>query len=587
MARAASLTATEPKTAPIAERVTGSGRKPSARYRAAVLHYASLGAALIFLLWVDREQWFSGDEWDFLVNRGVLGDHALDLWEPHNEHWSTIPILLYRALFSVFGVRTYLPYLLVLVGCQLIVAHLLWRLMLRIGVEPMIATVAGAVFAVLGAGWEILINAFNFTFMMPIALGLLALLLMPERGPFQRRDAYGWICNVIGLLCSGVALTMVLVVGLTAFFRRGWRVALLTVSVPALVYLIWFGTRGRHARSIDQEPLPTALQQAPAFVWRGLSDAAEGVTGFPGMGSVILVAILVLLAIWTVRSARPSTPSWSVALAMALGAPLFLFLVDLRRSGLGVDAAGASRYVYVVVALVTPLVALAATALLAGSPYRPYVLFGVSTVLLLVCVSTLIDNADKYAAFKQENKHRIVAAADLLRSGAPTVSDTPAPEFDPDLQSDDLVALARDGKLPGNIQVTESDRLTAAEYLQLALGSRPPRRAASPGRIVGAEGADLAPEPEPGCFRVSGRTERPTVLVAFPAPGSVRITTARRGVITAQLQDDASGARGRGRAWSTEAGSPKVLSVAARTAQVRLGAPTGGATEVCEFAGSP
>jgi hypothetical protein len=578
---------TELSTTRQPDHVTDSRRRPSVRSRAAALHYISLGAAVLFLLWVDREQWFSGDEWDLLVNRGVIGHHGLDLWEPHNEHWSTLPILMYRALFSVFGVRTYLPYLLVLVGIQVVVAHLLWRLMLRVGVEPMVATVASATFAVLGAGWEILINAFNFTFMMPIAFGFLALLLMPERGPFQRRDAYGWLCNVIGLLCSGVAVTMVLVVGLTAFLRRGWRVAVLTISVPGLVYLTWFAVRGRHARSIDQQPLTTALGRAPAFVWRGLADAVESGTGFPGMGPLVLVVILVPLAIWIVRSARPSTPSWSIVLATALGAPMFLFLVDIRRSGLGVAAAGASRYSYVVLALLAPILALAVTALLARSQYRPYVLFAATLVLILVCISTLIEHADQNAIFKQENKHRIIAAAGLLRSGAPTLSDTPAPQFDPDLGSRQLIALARDGKLPGNVHITESDRLTAAEYLQLTLRSRRARRVTSQAQIVGAEGAELAPAPEPGCLEVSGTSDRPTMILAFPAPGSVRITTTRSGVLTAQLQSPGGVSRGRGRAWSVVKGSPRVLSVAATKPQLRLGVPPGNTTEMCGVSGSP
>ena len=118
------------------------------------------------LLWIDRHQWFSGDEWDFLVRRGVLGHSELGLLEPHNEHWSTFPVLIYRALFSVFGVRTYTPYLVMLIVAHLLAAHLLWRLMMRYGVDWLLATGAAAVFMVLGAGWEDLINAFQVTFVV-------------------------------------------------------------------------------------------------------------------------------------------------------------------------------------------------------------------------------------------------------------------------------------------------------------------------------------------------------------------------------------------------------------------------------------
>ncbi len=104
-----------------------------------------------FLVWVNRNQWFSGDEWDLLVRRGIVGSHALNIFEPHNEHWVSIPILVYRALFSIFGVRTYYPYLLLMIAVQVLVAHLLWRLMLRVGVDALIATAASAIFVVIGA----------------------------------------------------------------------------------------------------------------------------------------------------------------------------------------------------------------------------------------------------------------------------------------------------------------------------------------------------------------------------------------------------------------------------------------------------
>ena len=110
-----------------------------------------------------------------------------------------------------------------MIAVQVLVAHLLWRLMLRVGVDALVATAASAIFVVIGAGWENLVNAFQITFMAPIALGLIAILVMPERGRFQRRDAYGWICSLVAIMCSGLGITVVLVLGGVALLRRGWQ----------------------------------------------------------------------------------------------------------------------------------------------------------------------------------------------------------------------------------------------------------------------------------------------------------------------------------------------------------------------------
>ena len=102
---------------------------------------AVLVLAFPLLLILGSEQWFFLDEWDFLAGRAAfdLGD----LFRPHNEHWSTVPILVYRLLWSAFGLTTYVPYQAVVVALHLTAAALLWFVMRRSGVHPWIATLAG------------------------------------------------------------------------------------------------------------------------------------------------------------------------------------------------------------------------------------------------------------------------------------------------------------------------------------------------------------------------------------------------------------------------------------------------------------
>ena len=104
------------------------------------LHWASLAAAFGFLLWANRNQWFDSDEWNFLVRRRLVGSAEFEgIWAPHNKHWVTLPVLVYRLLFNVFGVRTYFPYIVLLLVLSLAVAHLLWRLLLTAGLNQVAA----------------------------------------------------------------------------------------------------------------------------------------------------------------------------------------------------------------------------------------------------------------------------------------------------------------------------------------------------------------------------------------------------------------------------------------------------------------
>src|SRR5690349_10903543 len=88
------------------------------RFLGRVLHPATLLIAAAVLLFENRGQWFYGDDFEFIFNRG-LGHSVYGLFTPHNEHWSTVPILVYRALFNIFGLRSYTPYVVVLVALHI------------------------------------------------------------------------------------------------------------------------------------------------------------------------------------------------------------------------------------------------------------------------------------------------------------------------------------------------------------------------------------------------------------------------------------------------------------------------------------
>ncbi len=178
-----------------------SSHRPPNRSCARLAHFGSLVVAFPLLLFVTRQQWFWFDEWDFLT-RGFAG-RPIGLLVPHNEHWSTIPILIYRALFSVFGLRSYQPYIGVLLIAHIAVAHLLWRLMLRSEVEQWVATTASALFLVLGAAYENIVWAFQIGFVGSFAFGLGAVLVVDgQRGGAWRWTVLTWVLLVAALMCA-------------------------------------------------------------------------------------------------------------------------------------------------------------------------------------------------------------------------------------------------------------------------------------------------------------------------------------------------------------------------------------------------
>ena len=153
------------------------------------LHWALLAGAFILLVVISRHRWFTSDEWGPLVDRTLFGGGGTQgLFVPHNEHWIFFPALADRLLFSVFAVRTHLPYSVLGILSHLVVVQLLWMLLRRAGVSCWVALAAIAGFVFLGAGYENIINAFQIGFVWSVAAGLGASSSRRRRG-LGRGDA--------------------------------------------------------------------------------------------------------------------------------------------------------------------------------------------------------------------------------------------------------------------------------------------------------------------------------------------------------------------------------------------------------------
>jgi hypothetical protein len=171
------------------------------------IHLGTLVIAFVILFVINIHAWFIGDEWDMIVRATQpLTIHAL--FSPHNEHWSTVPILIYRILVDLFGLRTYAPYLCVLFAAHLGLAHLLWRLMRQVGASDACAAALAAIFAVLGAGAQVT-NAFQLSFVISVAVGIGAVLLANVESLRSAQRQIGVVAlMLLGLMSSNVGVTM-------------------------------------------------------------------------------------------------------------------------------------------------------------------------------------------------------------------------------------------------------------------------------------------------------------------------------------------------------------------------------------------
>jgi hypothetical protein len=251
---------------------------------------AILALGLPFLLWMGRGLTFFSDEWAFIESRS-LGDVSTWLL-PHNEHWSTTFIVVYRALVESVGLGSYVPYLAVVVGLHGLVVALAF-VVVRRQTGGIAAVGVAALLVLFGSGFENLYWGFQMAWVGVAAAGLAAF-LVAERDDARSRAAVAALL-LVALATAGIALAFVVALAVESLLRRRYRSTAVTVGVPLAVYLAWFLAYGRHGVT-TRAPLSTeALLDVPGSIVTGFGNAAGAITG---VGPTLGVAVAAAIAAW-------------------------------------------------------------------------------------------------------------------------------------------------------------------------------------------------------------------------------------------------------------------------------------------------
>jgi hypothetical protein len=348
------------------------------RASGSVVPLALFGLACVLatasILWLGHGATFFNDEWNVLETRS-LGDPTSWL-TPHNDHWHTGLVVVYRLIVESVGVANYLPFLAVLMVFHLIVAIAVYQAFSPIA--PWWGLAAAALILFLGSGADDLFWAYQIGFVASTASGLWALLLL--RRLERPADVAASILLLGSVATSGIGLCFVAAAAVQVVLEPGRRWRLAVLGPPLLGYLLWFVAYGRSLQAGVAEWLsPSSLVSVPGFALRGV---ANSVGGLSGLGDALGAVVLWLGLGWLIARARHG---WRVPplLAAALAGMVTEFvLAGLLRSGSTTPEQ--SRYIYPAAALLlVGLSALSPTA--TGIPRRVAVnaILAVATVVAL------------------------------------------------------------------------------------------------------------------------------------------------------------------------------------------------------------
>ena len=415
------------------DRATGGVRDALTPTR---VHAASLVLGAVALLVIGRDQWFSYDDWALL-------HPSLDWWASHQGHWTTFPTLLFQLLRSTVGLHSYLPYLALAVIAHLAVVHLIWRLSVRAGAAPWLATGFAAVTVLLGCAAENLFWAFQVGFMGAVAVGLVVVLLVDRAGWGVRRAVLAAVVAVLALPFSGTALPVLAGAAVLCWIRRGFLRTVAVFAPAGIIYLTWYLVEARDDASALGVHGIGFLTQAPVFFAVMFAAGYGQFVGVLVLGPLVALALLVWL--WLAR--RRWTGREAAAYALLLSSAAFAALTAVSRGGGELTAAGAQRYVYVIVMLAIPTMAVALTRVAAIRRAWSIAVAAVLVLLAGVNISLSVLRADTQAVTEQRVQREFSAAIALLHAdpdAAPPAA-MPIPAVAPDLTVADVEADVRDG----------------------------------------------------------------------------------------------------------------------------------------------
>jgi hypothetical protein len=235
--------------------------------------------------------------------------------------------------------------------------------MRRAGVRPWTATIVASVFVLFGPGEENIVWAFQIGFVGAVLFGLVQLVLSDHDGPIAWRDGLALLAGVASLMCSGVSLVMVAVVGLAVLIRRDWKAGALQTAPLAVIYATWYlvtdpgGIENPYGRS-------ARLDELARFSWSGVRGTFEAIAGLDVL-ALALAAVVVTAVVLTGRHfAAEERRRLAAPFSLGVGAGVFLVGTGYTRWFVTPTADSQSRYLYTTAAFLLPAIAVCADAVI-------------------------------------------------------------------------------------------------------------------------------------------------------------------------------------------------------------------------------
>ncbi len=528
-----------------------------------------------FIMWCAKGAYFWNDDWDFLLRRGTVPGESFGWFAPHNGHWSTGPVLVMRALFSVFGMKTYMPYALVVVLIHLAIAGVSYVLFRRAGTSDWVAAASAVLMTFVAVGLENVIwdAAMNNT--GALLLGIVSCYVLLSGGGSRRALITAWVLLVFALSCSGTGISAVVFASVFAASQYRPIDGLRVASVPAGVFVLWYAAIGASGESFWVGSGRDYFK-VPLFIWTGLTKALGNSVGITELGPVLFLAIVVIL----LTDHRSSPAMRHLAWGGIAAATAQLALEGFGRIALGVEQAGAGRYAYFTVVLLLPAVTVTLTRI-SRMTVEPRWVAGTAAAVLMLSyiahgVGELLNYRDFYHAVSAPWKGRLLGMVASADAGQEPLTDEYDDAYNKFITQDLVASPQIRAALPEG-EPTVEERLAAETMFNIGVGTKT-YDLFRPAFVDLTFGWNRDIKNGPGCALYRATVPSPMLQIATQDGIEVGITSEATEVVTRLMRDDKLS---EGRIWEVEPGSIHIASTA-KNAVLQVSFNAGGEYTICK-----
>ncbi|MDR7254560.1 hypothetical protein J2X46_003553 [Nocardioides sp. BE266] len=535
--------------------------------------YLLLAACVLYgayLVWLSSDAWFWGDDWTFLFHKGTIpGETQGTLMDAYNGHWSLAHGLTYRVLFDLFGMKTYLPWLIVLIGFHVAIVLAVHVLLRRTGCPRSVALGTALAILFTGVAPEMLVYDAAMSHSGALAFGLAGIVVVVVTDAARRGLVLAAVLLSVALMFSATGISTVVLAAV--FVSVHWSVSagLRVAGPPAAVFVAWFAVWGRSGAGGADRTFGN-LADVPNYVWDGLTKVFGSAVGVPGVGPVVFAALI--LNLLTDREGRPAlrTLAWS-GLAAATAQ---LVLEGVGRLNIGDIDNSPARYAYFSLVLLSPALALGVARLMRATVEPRWLpVAGISLALVGYAVHGVSQVRDFSEGYSFGSKawlgrfHGMMASADADQRQITTSYD----DFVNVGITQDLIARPEVREVLPAGEASMHDRLTAETMFNVGVGTQE-YDLFNPAYIDLAFGWNRKIRKLPGCATYTATVPNPMLQVATLDGIEIGVNSGATEITTRLVRDDVVGD---GRIWQVAGGDSIHIASTAKDAllQVSFNAP--------------